>query len=120
MMLPPHVRDRWQAGEGWATEAATLATLATPPLPTSWRTQLTRGTTPRGAIGQPEATPATTTRGPPQWAEVLIEAEGMPEAEATAESEAAATIWEVNLAEGGGGHGAAGSEATQAIHPMKT
>jgi hypothetical protein len=35
----------------------------------------------------------------------------MPEAEVTAESEAAATIWEVNLAEVGDSHGAAGSES---------
>jgi hypothetical protein len=58
------------------------------------------GTTPKGAIGQPKDTPATTTRGPPRWAEVLTEAEGMPEAEATVESETAATTWEVSLTEG--------------------
>ena len=41
-----------------------------------------------------------------------MEAEGMPEAEATAESEAAATTWEVSPAGGGGSPGVAGKAAS--------
>jgi len=83
-----------------------------PALQTTWRTLVTLGTAPKGATIQTEATPRTTTRGPPTWVEAPIEAEGMPEAEATAESEAAATTREVSPAEGGGGPGTAGKAAS--------
>jgi hypothetical protein len=62
-----------------------------------------------GATDQLVASTATTTRGPPQEAEVQIPAEGMLEAEAMTASEAAATTGEDSLAEAGDGHGVAGA-----------
>jgi hypothetical protein len=111
-LFPHHMRDRCQAVEGRATEADTLATLAMPALPIIWRTLVTPGTAPKGATIQTVDTPTATTRWPPIWAEAPTEAEGMPEAEVTAGSEAGATTWEVSPAGGGGGLGAAGNEAS--------
>jgi|688.fasta_scaffold1018229_1 hypothetical protein len=103
------MRDRCQAVEGRATEGDTRAILAMPALRIIWRTLVTPGTAPKGATIQTVASP---TRGPPIWAEAPTEAEGMPEAEDTVESEAAATTWEASLTGGGGGLGAAGNEAS--------
>jgi hypothetical protein len=66
----------------------------------------------QGSYNSNCVTPTATTRGPPIGAEDPTEAEGMPEAEVTAESEDAATTWEVSLAGGGGGPGAAGNVAS--------
>ena len=91
--------------EGRATEADTLAAPAPPAPPVSTRTLVTPGTALKGATTQTLATPAATARGLPTEAEVNTEAEGMPEAEATAANVAAAISREV---EGGGDPGTAG------------
>jgi hypothetical protein len=72
----------------------------------------TRLITPLGATNQLVASTASTTRGPPQGAEVPIPAKGMLEAEVMPASKVAATTGEDSLAEAGDGHGAAGSESS--------